>query len=90
MRICISILRFSVLLSLLVNSTFSNAQSNKMTWDSLNIAGIKMRSIGPAFMTGRIADVAIDSKNESHYYVGVASGGVWETKNAGIDRKSVV
>ncbi|MDB0055409.1 glycosyl hydrolase, partial [Bacteroidia bacterium] len=60
-----------------------------MTWDSLNIAGVKMRSIGPAFMTGRIADVAIDSKNESHYYVGVASGGVWETKNAGITFKSI-
>ena len=89
MRICISILRFSVLLSLLVNSTFSIAQSNKMTWDSLNISGVKMRSIGPAFMTGRIADVAIDSKNESHYYVGVASGGVWETKNAGITFKSI-
>ncbi len=52
--------------------------------DSLNLSGIKLRSIGPAFMTGRIADVAIDPQNESHYYVGVGSGGVWETKNAGI------
>ncbi|MEY2923770.1 MAG: hypothetical protein RLZZ337_310 [Bacteroidota bacterium] len=56
----------------------------KTSIDSLNLSGIKLRSIGPAFMTGRIADVAIDPQNESHYYVGVGSGGVWETKNSGI------
>ena len=59
------------------------AQSTKTQWDSVNFSGIKLRSVGPAFMTGRIADLAIDPKDESHYYVGVASGGVWETKNAG-------
>jgi hypothetical protein len=60
------------------------AQSTKTTWDSINTNAIKMRSVGPAFMAGRIADIAIDPKDESHYYVGVASGGVWETVNAGV------
>lgn len=80
----ISILRSLLFLSFVSFSLMSLAQNKKTMWDSLNTAGIKMRSIGPAFMTGRIADVAIDPKDESHYYVGVASGGVWETKNAGI------
>ncbi len=62
----------------------AEAQSTKITWDSINTNAIKMRSVGPAFMAGRIADIAIDPKDESHYYVGVASGGVWETVNAGI------
>ena len=43
----------------------------------------KFRSIGPAFMSGRIADIAIDPKNENVWYVAVGSGGVWKTENAG-------
>ncbi|MCB1582683.1 MAG: hypothetical protein KDI92_06450 [Xanthomonadales bacterium] len=46
-------------------------------------AGITLRSIGPALMSGRIADIAIDQNNENVWYVGVASGGVWKTTNAG-------
>lgn len=45
--------------------------------------GLAMRSIGPAFMSGRIADIAIHPDNRSHWYVGVGSGGVWKTVNAG-------
>ena len=45
--------------------------------------GLEMRSIGPAFMSGRIADIAIDSDNQSTWYVGVGSGGVWKTTNKG-------
>ena len=43
----------------------------------------KFRSIGPAFMSGRIADIAIDPKNENVWYVAVGSGGVWKTENSG-------
>ena len=41
------------------------------------------RSLGPAFMSGRIADIAIDPNNENIWYVAVGSGGVWKTTNAG-------
>jgi len=43
-----------------------------------------MRSVGPAFMAGRIADIAIHPQDESTWYVAVGSGGVWKTENAGI------
>ena len=46
-------------------------------------AGLTFRSIGPAFMSGRIADVAIHPENNSIWYVAVGSGGVWKTVNAG-------
>lgn len=46
-------------------------------------SGLKFRSIGPAFMSGRIADIAIDPKNQNIWYTAVASGGVWKTKNSG-------
>ena len=45
--------------------------------------GLEMRSIGPAFMSGRIADIVIDPTDPSVWYVGVGSGGVWKTANAG-------
>ncbi|MCG8579118.1 MAG: hypothetical protein MI866_04340 [Bacteroidales bacterium] len=45
--------------------------------------GLKLRSIGPALMSGRIADVVIHPQNENIWYVAVGSGGVWKTENAG-------
>jgi photosystem II stability/assembly factor-like uncharacterized protein len=45
--------------------------------------GLEFRSIGPAFTAGRIADIAIDPRNRSTWYVGVGSGGVWKTRNRG-------
>ncbi len=46
-------------------------------------AGLKLRSIGPALMSGRIGDFAVNPKDPSHYFVAVCSGGVWKTTNAG-------
>ncbi|HKR10552.1 MAG TPA: hypothetical protein VJT15_00735, partial [Pyrinomonadaceae bacterium] len=45
--------------------------------------GLRLRSIGPAFTSGRINSFAVDPANPTRYYVGVASGGVWKTTNAG-------
>lgn len=53
-------------------------------YNSATFADLKFRNIGPAFMSGRIADVAIQSDNPSTWYVAAGSGGVWKTENAGI------
>jgi len=58
------------------------ASGTKST-DSTLFDNLKFRSIGPAFMSGRIADIAIDPTNENIWYVAVGSGGVWKTINAG-------
>ena len=47
-------------------------------------ANLSLRSIGPAFMSGRIADVAIHPTDDNVWYVAVGSGGVWKTSNAGV------
>ncbi|MDO8549028.1 MAG: glycosyl hydrolase [Ignavibacteria bacterium] len=47
------------------------------------LGGLKWRSIGPAFTSGRIADFAVNPQNHSEYYVAVASGNIWKTTNAG-------
>ena len=46
--------------------------------------GLRLRSLGPAFTSGRVVGFAVDPTNVSRYYVAVASGGVWKTVNAGI------
>ena len=46
-------------------------------------AGLKFRTIGPAYCSGRIADFAINPKDPAEYYVAVASGNIWKTTNAG-------
>ncbi|MGB0146427.1 MAG: VPS10 domain-containing protein, partial [Flavobacteriaceae bacterium] len=43
----------------------------------------KMRNVGPAFLSGRIADIAVHPDNESVWYVAVGSGGVWKTTGGG-------
>jgi photosystem II stability/assembly factor-like uncharacterized protein len=47
------------------------------------VSALKFRSIGPALMSGRIADIALDSKRPNTWYVAVGSGGLWKTNNAG-------
>jgi photosystem II stability/assembly factor-like uncharacterized protein len=51
--------------------------------------GLTLRSIGPAVMGGRIADVEVHPKDRSTWYVAVGSGGVWKTTNAGATFTSV-
>ena len=73
-------------------------KKEKGPWASSNFSGLALRSIGPAFTSGRIADFAVNPKNHSEYYVAAASGHIWKTTNAGTtfkpvfdqDRKSVV
>lgn len=53
------------------------------------VSGLKFRSIGPAFASGRIADFAVNPENTSEYYVAVASGHIWKTNNNGTTFKPV-
>lgn len=65
----------------------SEAAKTKLNAEILE--GLKFRGIGPAFMSGRIADLAIDPKNENIWYVAAGSGGVWKTINAGTTFKPI-
>lgn len=53
------------------------------------LGAFKFRSIGPAMMSGRIGDIAIDHEKPNTWYVAVGSGGVWKTNNAGTTWKSI-
>ncbi|MGH9875869.1 MAG: WD40/YVTN/BNR-like repeat-containing protein, partial [Pyrinomonadaceae bacterium] len=52
-------------------------------------ARLEWRSIGPANMGGRVADVEGVPGNANIVYVASASGGLWKTVNAGVTWKPI-
>jgi len=44
---------------------------------------LKIRSIGPANMSGRITAIDVVHSDQNTMYVGAASGGVWKSENGG-------
>ncbi|HEX4946790.1 MAG TPA: hypothetical protein VFZ34_09010 [Blastocatellia bacterium] len=78
-------------LSLLVAITFTSisifAQNGAV--DTKIFDRLEWRSIGPANMGGRTADVEGVPGNPNIVYVGTASGGVWKTTNGGVTWKPI-
>ena len=60
---------------------------NKM--ETSTISAMSFRSIGPALMSGRIADIAIDPEHPNTWYVAAGSGNLWKTVNAGTTWKPI-
>ncbi len=73
-----------VLTFLLILMATAALAEDEPPFSSGDFGGLAFREIGPAIASGRIADFAVDPRNKNHYYVGVCSGGVWETHNAGV------
>ena len=48
------------------------------------LAGMQARSIGPAGMSGRVADVVAAPSDPTIVYVGAATGGVWKSVSGGL------
>src|SRR5210317_185025 len=66
-----------------------HAQETNPKIDTSLVSGLKFRNIGPAFSSGRIADIAIHPDDEQTWYVAVGSGNVWKTVNAGVTWESI-
>ena len=45
------------------------------------LASIPLRNIGPAMISGRISDFAVNPSRPSEFYVATASGNLWKTSN---------
>ena len=80
---------FSLLLSIVLffgayaQTAFADDEKDKGPMSSATFKGLALRNIGPALMSGRIADIQIVPDDPATWYVGVGSGGVWKTTNAG-------
>ncbi len=58
-------------------------EGQQKTVTTETLSALQLRSIGPALMSGRIADLAIDPVKPNTWYVAVGSGNLWKTENAG-------
>ena len=58
-------------------------------FDSGQLSGLKFRSVGPALMSGRIADIAVDPVKPNTWYVAAGSGNLWKTTNSGTTWKPI-
>lgn len=52
--------------------------------NSALVSSLSFRALGPALMSGRVGDIAVDPTNRSIWYVVASSGGVWKTTNSGV------
>lgn len=52
------------------------------------VSALKFRNIGPALMSGRVLDIAVDPQRPSTWYLATV-GGVWKTENAGVTWRSI-
>jgi photosystem II stability/assembly factor-like uncharacterized protein len=53
------------------------------------LSGMKARSIGPAAMSGRVADIDAVAGDPNVIYVGAATGGLWKSVNGGLTWKPI-
>lgn len=79
----------SLLLAILFCASPIFAQNGESIVSKTNYNALKLRNIGPAFTSGRIADIAIHPDNENIWYVAIGSGGVWKTENSGTTWQSI-
>lgn len=61
----------------------TDAQTPKDKYDASTFAGLELRGIGPALVSGRVIDIAVDPRHHDTWYIAVAAGGIWKTVNAG-------
>ena len=76
----------SVFLFLPLQTLEAQKRKNKKTTEStptVSLEAFSLRNVGPAFLSGRIADIKTHPENESVWYVATGSSGVWKTVNAG-------
>ncbi len=78
--------KLTMLILLLLIGSVTNAQDKL---DSGKLSGLRFRSIGPALMSGRISDIAVDQVKPNTWYVAAGSGNLWKTENAGTTWKPI-
>lgn len=58
-----------------------NQKQNRLS--EATLSQFQFRGLGPAFMSGRVSDIAFHPTKRNTFYVAVGSGGVWKTENSG-------
>ncbi|HYE88858.1 MAG TPA: hypothetical protein VEA16_21015 [Vicinamibacterales bacterium] len=79
----VAVLLAAVSLSLYAQGQAGGGGGSQDPWAPATFNNFRLRAVGPALMSGRIKVVAVHPEDKSTWYLGVSSGGVWKTTNAG-------
>ena len=63
---------------------FEAFKQRKKLRDNSLLKNVRLRSVGPTIMSGRVTDIDVDPADPTIFYVAYASGGLWKTENNGI------
>ena len=69
-------------LFLLTAALLAQPQAPPLTADL--VKDLALRNLQGTFSSGRVADIAVDPKHRSTWYIATASGGLWKTVNHGL------
>ncbi|HKO13418.1 MAG TPA: hypothetical protein VJV22_15695, partial [Acidobacteriaceae bacterium] len=67
----------------------SAAVAGAQTLDSVTLAGMRWRTVGPANFEGRVADIVGIPSPSKTFFVATAGGGIWKSTNGGITMRPV-
>lgn len=70
-------------LSIFAHQSFAQLKGKDLFGD------IRARQIGPAVMSGRVADLDVVNSNPNIVYVGAASGGLWKSTTGGVNFRPI-
>ncbi len=80
---------FRVVPTALLWATWSAPLAAQAPFRTADLGGLKLRSIGPASMSGRVVDMDVVESNPYTMYVAGATGGLWRTTDNGITWASI-
>ncbi|MFN9256366.1 MAG: hypothetical protein ACK6DR_12375 [Gemmatimonas sp.] len=75
--------------TVLLWATFAAPLVAQAPFRAADLGGLKLRSIGPASMSGRVVDMDVVESNPYTMYVAGATGGLWRTTDNGITWASI-
>ncbi|HEX4823613.1 MAG TPA: hypothetical protein VFV19_04845 [Candidatus Polarisedimenticolaceae bacterium] len=76
-------LRIVTLVSITLLVSAAKPEPPAPALDKDTLAALKARAIGPAIMGGRVSSIALDPSDGATFYVGLGTGGIMKTTNAG-------
>jgi photosystem II stability/assembly factor-like uncharacterized protein len=66
-----------------VSTAAPSPSSPSTALDAVLLKNLKARSIGPAIMSGRVSDIALDPQDPYTFYIGLGTGGIMKTSDNG-------
>jgi len=79
----------SLAFPLIALSSATAAQAQTAPYAASDLSALRLRSIGPASMSGRVIDMDVVESDPYTWYVGTSTAGIWKTRDNGVTWQSI-